>query len=172
MFLIIYHCLNLELKLRIEKYFKGDEEALPSVLEAILARRLLGKHEDTDDELAEELQFTPIDDVGDKEFESDFEESHKTDEDIPDLYNAKEIVVNRMMEDEYYNMDDQKWNAIVQEATEKGFARDMRECEEILEDMRDWDKLLPGIFIMSSFKFLFCDILTSFFYLDNLLLIH
>ncbi|KNA20540.1 hypothetical protein SOVF_051530 [Spinacia oleracea] len=134
---------NKELKLRIEKYFKGDEEALPSVLEAILARRLLGKHEDTDDELAEELQFTPIDDVGDKEFESDFEESHKTDEDIPDLYNAKEIVVNRMMEDEYYNMDDQKWNAIVQEATEKGFARDMRECEEILEDMRDWDKLLP-----------------------------
>lgn len=134
---------NKELKMRIEKYFKGDEEALPSVLEAILARRLLGKHEDTDDELTEELQFAPLDNIVDEEIESDFEEGHKTDEDIPDLYNAKDIAVKRMMEDEYFNMDDKKWNAIIHEATEKGYARDMRECEEILEDMRDWDKLLP-----------------------------
>lgn len=134
---------NKELKMRIEKYFEGDEEVLPSVLEAILSRRLVGKHEETDDELTEELRFAPLDDVGGEEFESDFEEGHKTDDDITDLYSAKDIVVKRMMEDEYFNMDDKKWGEIVQEATEKGYARDMRECEEILEDMRDWDKLLP-----------------------------
>lgn len=136
--------------MRIEKYFEGDEEVLPSVLEAILSRRLVGKHEETDDELTEELRFAPLDDVGGEEFESDFEEGHKTDDDITDLYSAKDIVVKRMMEDEYFNMDDKKWGEIVQEATEKGYARDMRECEEILEDMRDWDKLLPGTFINFS----------------------
>ena len=67
---------NKELKTRIEKYFKGEEEALPSILEAILERKLAGKHEDTDDELMEELQMQPIDDVSDREFESDFEEMH------------------------------------------------------------------------------------------------
>ncbi|XP_021747652.1 uncharacterized protein LOC110713514 isoform X1 [Chenopodium quinoa] len=134
---------NEELKMRIEKYMNGDEEALSSVFEAILARRLIGKHEETDDEITEDLRFSPIDDVVDEEVESDFEDGHKTDDDIPDLYNAKDIVVKRMMEDEYFNMDDKKWNAIIKEATEKGFAKDMRECEEILEDMRDWDKLLP-----------------------------
>ncbi|KMT06235.1 hypothetical protein BVRB_7g161620 [Beta vulgaris subsp. vulgaris] len=89
------------------------------------------------------LATSQLDDVGGEEFESDFEEGHKTDDDITDLYSAKDIVVKRMMEDEYFNMDDKKWGEIVQEATEKGYARDMRECEEILEDMRDWDKLLP-----------------------------
>ncbi|PKI48338.1 hypothetical protein CRG98_031286, partial [Punica granatum] len=44
---------NKELKMRIEKYFKGDEEALPSILEAILQRRWTKKHEETDEELLE-----------------------------------------------------------------------------------------------------------------------
>ncbi|PPD74455.1 hypothetical protein GOBAR_DD28618 [Gossypium barbadense] len=35
---------------------KGDEEALPSVLEAILRRKLAGKHEESDDELMDELE--------------------------------------------------------------------------------------------------------------------
>ncbi|KAL2933512.1 37S ribosomal protein S24 mitochondrial [Bienertia sinuspersici] len=138
---------NNELKTRVEKYLAGDEEALESVLEAILSRRITGKHDDTDDEIMEDIRFAPIDQMSDEDFgedfESDFEDGHETDDEVPNLYNAKELVVKRMVDDEYFNMDDKKWNDIVQEATEKGYARDMRECEEILEDMRDWDKLLP-----------------------------
>lgn len=129
--------------MRIEKYFKGDEEALPSILEAIMARKLAGKHEDTDDELMDELRLQPLDDVKDKDFESDFEEIYETDEEIDDLYNARDIVMKRMAHDEYFNMDDRKWDDMIKEATEKGFLKDTGECERILEDMLSWDKLLP-----------------------------
>ncbi|PQQ01163.1 uncharacterized protein Pyn_18664 [Prunus yedoensis var. nudiflora] len=95
---------------------KGDEEALPAILEAILQRKLAEKHEETDDELIDELQMKPLDNVKDQEFESDFEEMHDTDEEIDNLYNARDIVMNRM---------------------------DTKECEAILEDMLSWDKLLP-----------------------------
>ncbi|GMH22236.1 hypothetical protein Nepgr_024079 [Nepenthes gracilis] len=134
---------NQELKMRIEKYFKDDEEALPSILEAILARKLSGKHEGTDDELIDEFRFQPLDNVNDREFESDFEEAHETDEEIDDLYNARDIVIKRMMQDEYFNVDDKKWDDIVKEATEKGYLQDTKECEDILEDMLKWDNLLP-----------------------------
>ncbi|XP_057492151.1 uncharacterized protein LOC130777745 [Actinidia eriantha] len=135
---------NKELKLRIEKYFKGDdEEALPSILEAILARKLAGKHEETDDELVDELQMKPLNDVKDKEFESDFEDLYETDEEIDDLYNATDIVMKRMVKDEYFNMDNKKWEDMIKEATNHGFLKDTRECEAILEDMLSWDKLLP-----------------------------
>ncbi|XVF78535.1 hypothetical protein PTKIN_Ptkin14bG0141700 [Pterospermum kingtungense] len=134
---------NKEMKTRIEKYFEGDEEALPSILEAILRRRLVGKHEETDDELMEEMEFRPLDDVGDKEFESDFEENYSTDEEIDDLYNAKDIVMKRMSNDEYFNMDDQKWDEMIREAVEHGYLKNTKECEEILEDMLNWNNLLP-----------------------------
>ncbi|KAJ0962662.1 hypothetical protein J5N97_027784 [Dioscorea zingiberensis] len=134
---------NEELNRRIQLYFNGDEEALPSVMEAILARKLSGKHEDTDDELIEELRMRPLEDVKDREFESDFEEAHETDEDLPDLYNAKEYVQKKMASDEFFNMDDTKWNEMIREATEKGFLKEPKECEDILEDMLSWDKLLP-----------------------------
>ncbi|KAI0496652.1 hypothetical protein KFK09_022973 [Dendrobium nobile] len=32
---------------------------------------------------------------------------------------------------------------MIKEATEQGFLKDTRECEQILEDMLSWDKLLP-----------------------------
>ncbi|KAL9230854.1 hypothetical protein vseg_006149 [Gypsophila vaccaria] len=134
---------NQELKSRIEKYFNGDEEALPSIFEAILSRKLSGDHEDTDEEIVEEFKFEPLEKVDDAELESDFEEAHETDDDIPNLYSAKDIVVKRMMEDEYFNMDDVKWNDMVEESQKKGYLKDTKECEEILEDMLYWDKLLP-----------------------------
>lgn len=124
---------------------EGDEEALPSIFEAILARKLTGEHEDTDDELMDELHLQPLDDVKDKDFESDFEEIYKTDEEIDDLYNARDYVMKKMMKDEYFNMDDGKWDDMIKEATEKGFLQDTRECEQILEDMLSWDNLLPGM---------------------------
>lgn len=130
--------------MRIEKYFKGDEEALPAILEAILQRKLTGKHYETDDELVEELQMKPLDDVKDKEFESDFEELYETDEEIDDLYNARDYVMKKMVKDEYFNMDDKKWDEMISEAVQHGYMKDTRECEAILEDMLSWDKLLPG----------------------------
>ncbi|XP_031252113.1 uncharacterized protein LOC116110001 [Pistacia vera] len=134
---------NKELKMRIEKYFKGDEEALPAILEAILQRKLTGKHEETDDELMEELRMKPLDDVKDQEIESDFEELYKTDEEIDHLYDAKDYVMKKMVKDEYFNMDKKKWDEMISEAVQHGYLKDTRECEEILEDMLSWDKLLP-----------------------------
>ncbi|KAL6988158.1 hypothetical protein U1Q18_013905 [Sarracenia purpurea var. burkii] len=134
---------NKDLKMRIEKYFKGDEEALPSIVEAILARKLAGKHEETDDELMEELRMKPLDDVKDNEFESDFEDLYETDEEINDLYNARDIVMKRMVKDEFFSMDDKKWEDMIKEATDHGFLKDTKECEAILEDMLSWEKLLP-----------------------------
>lgn len=134
---------NKEMKMRIEKYFGGDEQALPSILEAILARKLVGKHEETDDELMEELSMKPLDGVKDKECESDFETMHETDEEIDDLYDARDIVMKRMAKDEYFNIDDKKWEDMINEGINHGFLKDTRECEAILEDMLSWDKLLP-----------------------------
>ncbi|KAF7124492.1 hypothetical protein RHSIM_Rhsim12G0141600 [Rhododendron simsii] len=62
---------NLELKRRIERYFEGDEEAIPSIFEAILKRKLAGKHDDSDDELMEEFGHKLANDVSDEEFDSE-----------------------------------------------------------------------------------------------------
>ncbi|GAU34670.1 hypothetical protein TSUD_67200 [Trifolium subterraneum] len=90
---------NKEFKAMLDKYFKDrDEQMLPEIMEAILKRRLSGKHEDTDDELLGELaDRKPIDDVEDEDFENDFEEMHETDDEIDDLYNARDIVMERMV---------------------------------------------------------------------------
>ncbi|KAG9450528.1 hypothetical protein H6P81_010493 [Aristolochia fimbriata] len=132
-----------ELTDMINKYLKGEEEVLPSIMEAILRRRMSGKHEDTDDELMDKLRLTPLDDVNDREFDSDFDEAYETDQEIENLYDARSIVVNRMRKDEYFNMDDKRWDEMIKEATEMGYLKDMSECERILEDMLNWDKLLP-----------------------------
>lgn len=156
------YCVNSlillsELKQRLNEYFKkGNEEALPSIFEAILQRKLTAKHEDTDDDLLEELRRKPLDDVNDAEFESDLE-AIETDEEIDDLYNAREIVIKKKASDEYFNMDDKKWDDMIKEATEHGFLKDTKECEEILEDMLSWDKLLPGTFFVVSL-FILCKV--------------
>ncbi|KAG0484785.1 hypothetical protein HPP92_008666 [Vanilla planifolia] len=134
---------NKEFKALIEKYFNGDEQILPLIMEAILRRGLSGKHEQTDDELIDELQRVPLDDVKDQEFESDFEELHETDEEIENLYDARQYVIQKKMKDPFFNMNDSKWDEMIKEATEQGFLKDTRECEQILEDMLSWDKLLP-----------------------------
>lgn len=137
---------------------KGDEQVLPSIMEAILQRKLSGKHEETDDELMEEFRARPLDNVEDQDFESDFEDMHETDEEIDDLYNARDVVMKRMVQDEYFNMDAKKWDDIVEDGIKHGFLKDTKECEEILEDMLSWDKLLPGSFtILNSVCLILCD---------------
>lgn len=134
---------NKELREMMDKYFKGDGEVLPSIMEAVLQRKLSRKHEETDDELMEELRMKPLSDVDAEEFQSDFDELYETDKELNDLCDAKEYVVKKMMQDQYFNMDDKKWDEMVKEAMEHGFIKDTKECEEILEDMLSWDKLLP-----------------------------
>ncbi|KAL5169101.1 hypothetical protein HKD37_11G031082 [Glycine soja] len=38
-----------------------------------------------------------------------------TNEEIDDLYNARDVVMKRMVKDEYFNMDDKKWDDIVED---------------------------------------------------------
>ncbi|XP_050382128.1 uncharacterized protein LOC126799054 [Argentina anserina] len=135
---------NKEMKTRMEEYLNhGKEEALPWILEAVLARKLANKHDETDDELLEDLHLQPLDNVRDQDFEDDFEEALDTNEEINDLYDAKDVVVNKMVKDEFFNMDEKKWDGMVQEAIKHGLMKDMKECEDVLEDMLSWDKLLP-----------------------------
>ncbi|KAJ1254597.1 hypothetical protein BS78_K027100 [Paspalum vaginatum] len=92
---------------------------------------------------------------------------HETDEELNDLYNAREHVEKKIkknkffnMDDtkwdamikgttdkghltEFFNMDDTKWDAMIKETTDKGHLTHLKECEDILEDMLHWDKLLP-----------------------------
>ncbi|CAN4086670.1 unnamed protein product [Withania somnifera] len=50
---------NKALKKQIDRFFEGDEEAIPSIFEAILKRKLAGKSEESDEELMNELQVQP-----------------------------------------------------------------------------------------------------------------
>uniref|UniRef100_A0A0E0LX26 Small ribosomal subunit protein mS35 mitochondrial conserved domain-containing protein n=1 Tax=Oryza punctata TaxID=4537 RepID=A0A0E0LX26_ORYPU len=135
---------NKELKRRLETYYKVDDEAeLPSVTEAVLERKLADVHSATDDELIEELRSKPLPEVRDRDFESDFEEMHDTDEELDNLYNARQYVEKKIKSDEFFNMDDNKWNEMIKKAVDNGHLSNMKECENILEDMLHWDKLLP-----------------------------
>ncbi|KAG2271561.1 hypothetical protein Bca52824_066116 [Brassica carinata] len=48
-----------------------------------------------------------------------------------------------MQSNEFFNMDEKKWDVIVRDGIRHGILKDTKECEEILEDMLHWDKLLP-----------------------------
>ncbi|TXG54597.1 hypothetical protein EZV62_019853 [Acer yangbiense] len=48
--------MESDLKKRIDKYLEGDEEVIPSIFEAILSRKLSGKHEENDNESLEEMR--------------------------------------------------------------------------------------------------------------------
>lgn len=136
-----------ELKEMLRDYFNtNNQDVLPNIIEAILKRKLIGKHNDTDDEIMEDIRMSrlePVDNIDDEEFENDFEEAHSTDEEIDNLYDASDIVKKRVARDEYFNMDARKWDDMIKEAISHGHLKDTKECEEILEDMLHWDKLLP-----------------------------
>ena len=101
-----------ELKKLIDKFYAGDAEAIPSIFEAILKRKLAGKYEEADKELMEEIvgkthessddidDEESSDDIDDEEFESDLDELSETDEYIDELHNAKEIAMKRIARNE------------------------------------------------------------------------
>lgn len=181
---------NADFERRLENYFQVKAESeLPNVAEAVLKRKLSGKHEDTDEDLLIELRSKPLPDSRDHEVESDLEELYATheeddtdkeevddadedqaenkiqerekklreklremkmsdddsDEEMDNLYNAREYVEKKMIKDEFFNMDDKKWDEMIREATEEGYLQSTKECEGILEDMLNYDKLLPGM---------------------------
>ncbi|KAE8735026.1 hypothetical protein F3Y22_tig00000483pilonHSYRG00019 [Hibiscus syriacus] len=74
-----------ELKMRIKKFFDGDDEAIPSIFEGILKRKLTGKHDESDDELMREIcgdWKQPLDNAVDQEeLDSDLSDSSDTDRD-------------------------------------------------------------------------------------------
>ncbi|KAI5000530.1 hypothetical protein ZWY2020_005119 [Hordeum vulgare] len=129
---------------RLETYYKVEDEVeLSTVAVAVLERKLADAHSETDDELIEELRNRPLPQVHDRDFEADFDEMHDTDDELTDLYNARQYVEKKMKDDESFNMNDTKWDEEIKKATEKGQLSNMKECEDILEDMLHWDKLLP-----------------------------
>ena len=69
---------------------------------------------------------------------------HDTNEEIQHLCIARQYAEKKLMSDEYFNTDDHKWDKMIREASKKGYLKDTKECEEILEDMLSWDKLLSG----------------------------
>ena len=85
----------------------GDAEAIPSIFEEILKRKLAGKYEEVDKELIEEIvgkTHESTDDIDDEEsneeFKFDLDELSEIDECIDELHNAKEIAMKRMVRDE------------------------------------------------------------------------
>lgn len=137
----------------IDKFMQADGiSELPDMVEAVLNRKFSGEHEDADDDFLHELetqkmqnQLSPEVRAPDHEIESDFEDLYETDEELDNLYNARQYVEKKMVSDEFFNMDDKKWDEMIREATEKGYLRSTKDCEGILEDMLNWNKLLPGM---------------------------
>ncbi|KAI3780396.1 hypothetical protein L2E82_10377 [Cichorium intybus] len=60
-----------DLKTQIDKFYKGDFEAIPTIFESILKRKLSGKHEESDDELMNEFREYQTNEVSDEELDSD-----------------------------------------------------------------------------------------------------
>lgn len=94
-----------------------------------------------------ELRRCASENANDEEFESDFEDGDETDEELVLLMDAKDHVVRKMKADPFFNVDDRKWDAIVKESTEGGYLENLKECEDLLEDMQNWDKQLPGTIV-------------------------
>jgi small subunit ribosomal protein S35 len=84
-----------ELKKRIERFYAGDAEAVPSIFEAILKRKLAGKHDEADKKVMEEIcgkREDPPDDIDDEESNSDVDESSsETDEDFDESHGKKTV---------------------------------------------------------------------------------
>lgn len=135
-----------ELKKLIDDYGKQcKDDVVKRVFGSVLERVLSGKHDEVDNELIEELRSTVLSDNANQgDDESDVEEALKIDDEIEEVVTAKETIVRRMKADPLFNMDDRKWDAMMNKATQGGHLQHLKECEDILDDMQNQDKLLPG----------------------------
>ncbi|KAL1810704.1 hypothetical protein ACET3Z_020769 [Daucus carota] len=60
-------CSKEVLKAQIERYLAGDAEAIPDIFEGIMRRKLAGTHEESDDELMQDIRQIPINSAMDKD---------------------------------------------------------------------------------------------------------
>ena len=65
--LIIFGIEFVVLKAQIERYLAGDAEAIPDIFEGIMRRKLAGTHEESDDELMQDIRQIPINSAMDKD---------------------------------------------------------------------------------------------------------
>ncbi|XP_038894045.1 uncharacterized protein LOC120082798 [Benincasa hispida] len=82
-----------ELKRKIDKFYEGDVESLPTIFEAILKRKLSGKHEDDDHEMMKEIrQRMPgqVEDSTGEEYDSDLSELNETAEEMEDFSDSSD----------------------------------------------------------------------------------
>lgn len=82
-----------ELKSKINKFYEGDVDSLPTIFEAILKRKLSGKHEDDDNELMKEIREQmpgQVEDFKDEVYGSDLSELNETDEETEDSSDYEE----------------------------------------------------------------------------------
>ncbi|KVI04479.1 uncharacterized protein LOC112525860 [Cynara cardunculus var. scolymus] len=71
---------SAELRTQIDKFYKGDIEAIPTIFESILKRKLAGKHEESDDELMNEFRQDQPSEVSDEVFDSDTDSDSDSEE--------------------------------------------------------------------------------------------
>ncbi|XP_021909603.1 uncharacterized protein LOC110823516 [Carica papaya] len=80
---------KVELKEQIENFLQseeGNEEAISSIFETILKRKLSGKHEESDNELMDELREKPVTDF----MEDPREFGDQSDEDVDSFSDEEE----------------------------------------------------------------------------------
>lgn len=88
--------------MQIDNYFKGNDEAIPTIFEAILKRKLTGKYEQTDKKLMEELcgkrqeLLSDEEEEDDEEIESDLDELYGNDEKAADFNQAMDKLMKEM----------------------------------------------------------------------------
>nr|GMC56623.1 uncharacterized protein LOC109188018 [Ipomoea batatas] len=140
---VITRSTNIEPQSLLWTYYLNDDLEIPGKTLHFTERRIANLISVRVEDDFRMNRMEPLDTVDDEEFEEGFEDAHSTDEEIDNLYDATEIVKKRMAHDEYFNMDDKKWDDMISEAIAHGHLKDTKECEEILEDMLQWDKLLP-----------------------------
>lgn len=134
---------TIEILKELRKYYGDKDDNLEAIAELVMKRALSRKHDQSDEELMDELQMDVVEDVHDSEFESDFEEAYETDHEIENLYNATEYTEDKLLADGPVEMDAETYDEIVKEMQEKGHVIDQQSLEELVEDMTNWDTLLP-----------------------------
>jgi small subunit ribosomal protein S35 len=134
---------TVEILKELRKYYGDKEDNLEAVAELVMKRAFSRKHDQSDEELMDELQMDVVEDVHDSEFESDFEEAYETDHEVENLYNATEYTEEKLLDDGHVEMDAETYDEVVKEMQEKGHVIDQQSLEELVEDMTNWDKLLP-----------------------------
>ncbi|GAB2295287.1 hypothetical protein Dimus_029460 [Dionaea muscipula] len=86
-----------------------------------------------------------VEDISNEGLKKQVEAYFKGDNEEDNLSSLIGTILARRLynKDKYFNMDDTKWDEIVKDGITKGYVQDTKEMEDILEDMLNWNNLLP-----------------------------